>query len=145
MNLIDMNLINTPAIPMYRGFQFTICNDVATLGLHCIAYKHPYYLEAVDDHGVLRKNLKEAETIEFNITHDELHSTDETTDEVIMRRFIAEVDYYLKQNLIIPMDPDKSSYLKRYKCNHCGTSAILSAIGYTPACRNCGALMQVEE
>lgn len=135
-------MIDIYAIPMYKGFRLLISENCRDNNYQCIAHKHPYYTETIDDHGKLHRTLHEAEMVEFIIDRSEFYDTDETETEVVIRRFTSEVEYYLNPKTA----PDKSiKLLRKYKCSHCGTEVIVDTPGYTPTCCNCGALMVVDE
>lgn len=138
-------MLNAYTIPTYKGFQLQISEDFKNLNYYCVAYKYPYYLDTIDEHGKLHRTLHEAEMVEFTVERSEIYMDEGTESDVIFRRFRSEVDCYLKQNAVTPKNPDTGKLIRKYRCEHCGTDATLENPGYTPTCPNCGALMRMEE
>ena len=134
-------MVDTYAIPTYRGFQLTISENFRDLSYYCNAYKYPYYIDTLDDHGKLHRNLHEAESVEFTVDRNEIYESEGTEIEIICRRFKAEVDYYLKHKQADAIPVSNITNTRRFVCTHCGTELTTDKPGYTPTCCNCGALM----
>ena len=137
--------IVTPVV--YKGFKIkSLCSTYGSFGedLHCFAIKDSYTEHRRDEHGKLVSFRHDAETFDFTIGYDEFLR--ETCDpaEVVLIRFKAEVDYYLKHKLDITEDDFIKTTTWNYYCPCCGTNFITSKEGYTPKCENCGALMKLE-
>ena len=137
-------MLDTYMLTSYKGYQLLISEDIQHQCFHCIARNNPYYEEQIDEHGKLTQVFHEANLIEFDIERSELCNPQETETQVVMRRFHAEVDYYLSKVSKITITADDFRSIWKYRCTHCGTTFETDKPGYTPSCCNCGALMEKE-
>lgn len=112
--------------------------------LICQAKKAVSVENSYDEHGRLIKTVHPEDVFEFIISADEVYG-ESCLDYLIERRFKAEVDLHCG-NTITESDFNMTSssghkLTRRYICTHCGTDFYTTEDGYTPTCRNCGALM----
>ena len=131
----------------HKGFKIrSYCEDpLNPFGDTIFSIKKAGYEERTrDEHGRLNLIWHDAETFDFTISQIEFLRETDPPEIVIINRFKAEVDYYLKKKSDIIEDNFISVVTRKYICPCCGTDFVTSKEGYTPKCENCGALMKLE-
>lgn len=129
----------------YKGFYIKdVCRDYSIDGLYCLAYKDLYEEPIRGERGQLLDVIYHAPVkLSFAIEDREFTFGDEPID-VIVNRFHAEVDYYLKEGSSEDDAQVTNPLIREYVCPCCGTHYTTDKEGYTPKCENCGALMELE-
>ena len=131
----------------YRGFSLKVLireNPVILLSTYICSAVRPGKLEQVrDPNGILQVIRQAPDEIEFTITSDDIMRSDAYDNNpaiAILDVFQYKVDEYLKakEQSVIPKIPG----VKTFHCSCCGTNFTTDLLGYTPTCKNCGALMK---
>lgn len=141
--LSELSQIYSTVGVCYSNYQLKYLDeDIMNMCIKCFAERPEWNERVRDEHGALKVIVHPKDSFSFTITYDELDAEDVPNIQAIWRRFVAEVKYHINhqnENAI----PEPSTLLKRYSCHCCGTELTTSEEGYTPQCKNCGALMHI--
>ena len=128
----------------YRGFELKIFYEYAydpyMSKYHCIACSKSRLEQVRDPNGILQVIRHEPDKIEFDISSKDVMDNpayDNNPALAVIDVFHYKVDEFLK-----PKEIKQLTNIKTYHCACCGTTYTTDKLGYTPACRNCGALMK---
>ena len=133
----------------YRGFSLRIYQevDVKNIGstYHCIASNEGKLEQVRDPNGILQVIRHEPDRIEFTISSDDIIGNtayDSNPALAVIDVFHFKVDEFLNEQEAEKPLAKMFSITKTYHCSCCGTTYTTDQLGYTPTCRNCGALMK---
>lgn len=118
--------------------------DASGFSKYCCVAKRSGKLEQVrDPNGVLQVIRHKGDEINFTVSGKDVlgnEAYDSNPALAIIDIFHYKVDEYLanKEPEIYPTP----NGVKTYRCSCCGTTYTTDQLGYTPTCRNCGALMK---
>ena len=131
----------------YRGFRLKVFYsnmlDIAWDQYKCVAHRDGILEQVRDPSGILHVIRHNPEEISFTVSSKDIVGNpiyDNNIALAIFDVFQYKVDEYLnKQNKSIAQ---LFNSVKTYHCTCCGTTYTTDQLGYTPACKNCGALMK---
>ena len=130
----------------YKGFDlvlFVESNfDVVWQQYTCIARNKGRIEQVRDPNGILQVIRHNPDEIKFTISENDLIYNEAYNNPAlaIIDVFHYKVDEFLKAQEQAG-EPEHRG-IKTYHCECCGTEYTTDKLGYTPTCRNCGALMK---
>lgn len=130
----------------YKGFDLVLFVesdfDIAWMQYTCIARNKGRIEQVRDPNGILQVIRHNPDEIKFTISGKDIICNESYNNPAlaIIDVFHYKVDEFLKAQEQA-VEPERRG-IKTYRCDCCGTEYTTDKLGYTPTCKNCGALMK---